>query len=147
MSKPASGTGKPRGTANWVATNVDIILELPEPGQEWVMYDLLWHPEAFDTVRADLPERFLRYNHTLLQNGVIHQVGTTVRNDKERNVYETDQQAYEYVEAIKETREELPCEHKAGFETVDAGETYVCGYEFCEDVHDAAAIRQVYGGG
>lgn len=133
-------------TPDWVRGHWELILELPEPGQEYRFESIIRHSEEFPTVRDDLPKAFLSAQSELRERNIIERQEYHYNPDLQHGYYlwETAEEVYEYAKDYSERVETYPCDHSAGFVTIDADEgIYECGYRFCSMTHDRETVESV----
>lgn len=136
-------TGLNRGSPEWVNAHIDMVLTVPEPGQEWRSYDIIEHPEQFESVAIDLPSRFQYRVRKMADVGAVKRL-RLYKEELRSYVYETNEQVYRYAERVQRDRDTLPCGHGSGFETIEAGERYACGFEYCDAEYSRETIEAVY---
>lgn len=118
---------------SWVRKHVDLVLELPEPGQTYRAEDVVREPEKFPTVRDDIPLAFRHSFNKLRENHVIRQQEYFYNSEESNGYYlwRTDRESYELAKRVREDQETYPCGHSSGFRTIEAQQTYECLYEYC----------------
>lgn len=124
----------------YVRGNADLIAMLPEPGPEWMSYRL----EARDDVHPVLAERFSHVQNELASNHVIHKQGMKYAGGTDMVVWKTDRPSYRMAVNLREQRDLLPCDHHAGFDTLEVGR-YRCGFRWCERIYDRETVSEVFG--
>lgn len=130
---------------SWVRKHVDLVLELPEPGQLYRYEDIVRKPAKFDTVRNDIPMAFRHKFSKLKEQGVVSK--ERYYYDKQESngyhLWRTDREKYELAQEIREEQETYRCGHSAGFRTIEPRETYECLYEFCEETFGPEEVERV----
>lgn len=145
MSSKATFRTK-KTTTQWVRNNIDLILELPKPGQEFRFEDLIRQSEKFETVRNDLSSDFRNTFSTLRNKGVIKRKEYHYNKIKSYGYHHwiTSKEIYQYAEQTREQRDTYPCDHSAGFRTIDPdANIYECGYELCDETFGRSVVEAV----
>lgn len=135
-------TGLDQGAPRWVDSHLDLILELPEPGQDWLSKDFVESPEQFRSVRDDIQYDIIHRLAKMQRVGVIRKV-QVVDEKNGTHSWRTDRQVYRYAERARDELNSLPCGHVSGFRTITAGEEYECGYRYCEEQYPREVIAEV----
>lgn len=105
---------------------------LPEPEVEWTVNDV---PAAVGDVI-----------HRLAHDNIVENAGWEHDHNKarERNVWRTSPVAAHWIDEHVEDRRMTPCGH-SGVRCIEAGETYTCLEESCEETFDREAAEEVLG--
>ena len=130
---------------SWVRKHVDLVLELPEPGQKYRAEAVVREPEKFPAVRNDIPLHFRHTLNKLDENHVMRQQEWYYNKEESNGYYlwETDRESYELAKKVRKGQETYPCGHSSGFRTIEAGEVFECKYEFCDERFGPEEVRRV----
>ncbi|MFB6218355.1 MAG: hypothetical protein ABEH77_04110 [Halobacteriaceae archaeon] len=128
MGNTAAAGG--RSLAPFVRAHAAAARALPEPGEPYRRTDLDIDEAAFQGFR---------------DRGVIRRVDTVVVTEGSRHRvarYETDQSAYERIQAIIPEGPWPDCPH-TGLRNLGDG-TFTCGHDGCEQRYDRATAAEVF---
>jgi len=141
MSKAQSKNGLNIQLTVWTKQNTEWVLSLPEPGESWRVEE--WAESVGLEIEAK--SRIQKFNLLNLVEKDEYDEGPPTQNDNGAWLWETNPDAYQLAEEMREASDTLPCDHRSGFVTLDtdAG-IYECGAEWCEERYGREAIEAVF---
>lgn len=111
----------------WIKYHIELVTAVPEPGERWEIHDT----------------EFSSPEITRLQSyGIIQKQGYIDDTTREACWWRTDPQAYEYAHDYLNRISKTPCGH-TGVRTLEAGETYTCCYDACNETFGRDAAEAV----
>lgn len=123
----------------YVSAHADLIALLPSPGESWTRFDL-----AETDAAAVLVEHFPSVAQPLKAHGVLNRQRITHAGGTDMVVWQTNAPSYRLAEQLRAQRQQLPCGHRSGFDTIERGR-YRCGFRWCDAEYGREAVAEVFG--
>lgn len=130
MSESVKSASISVGMANIIRNNKIPALELPHPSELWT--------------RWSVSDAVAKRRRKLQANHIIYVVENHRQSEDECNVYRTNPQAYNWIQANVNRPKTLPCGHSGIRNLRDGG--YTCYDDDCQAEFDRAAAEEVLRG-
>ena len=144
MSSQSPATAQPDTpgsvpSCSFVSAHADLVAALPSPGQTWTRATL-----SETDASTGMIQHFPAVAQLLKAHTAIERVQISYERGTDMVEWRAHGPSYRFAQRGKRAREELPCGHRSGFDTVERGR-YRCGFRWCEREYGREAVAEVFG--